>query len=218
MGSGASSSKGKPTFYYFPLSAPCRAVMMTAKSINLQMDMKKVDLMKGEQKEAEFLKINPDHTVPTLVDGSLRLWESRAIMQYLVDKYAPNNPLYPRDPVKRAPVDRMLQYDISNSYRYVGAYIYPQVFESKPADPEAAKKVEETLDYLESILKAQPYIAADHLTIADLSITANLSMLEIKQWDFDKWPKVVSWRGAIRKEMWYEDANAGLVAFLKASS
>jgi len=218
MGSGASSNKGKPTFYYFPFSAPCRAVMMTAKSINLQLDMKKVDLMKGEHKEPEFLKINPDHTVPTLVDGSLRLWESRAIMQYLVDKYAPNSMLYPRDPVKRAPVDRMLQFDLSNTYRYVGAYLYPQIFESKPADPEAAKKVEESLDYLENILKDHPYVAGAHLTIADLSITANLSMLEVKQWDFTKWPKVSIWREMIRKEMWYDDANVGLIEFMKGSS
>jgi len=216
MGSGASSSK--PTLYYYPLSAPCRAVMMTAKSINLQLDMKLVDLLKGEQKGEAFIKINPDHTVPTLVDGSFRLWESRAIMQYLVDKFAPNNQLYPRDPVKRAPVDRMLQFDIANTYRYVGAYIYPQVFESKPADPEAAKQVEGALDYLENILKDSPYVAGPHLTIADLSITANLSMLELKQWDFSKWPKVVAWRDRIRKETWYGDANIGLIEFMKGSA
>jgi len=218
MGSGASSSKAKPTLYYYAFSAPCRAVIMTARSINLQLDLKKVDLMKGEQNEPEFLKINPDHTVPTLVDGSFRLWESRAIMQYLVDKFAPNNTLYPKDPVRRAPVDRMLQFDLSNTYRYVGEYIYPQIFQSKPADPEAAKKVEGALDYLENTLKDHPYVAGEHLTIADLSITANLSMLEVKQWDFGKWPKVSGWREKIRKETWYDDANIGLIEYMKTAS
>jgi len=217
MGSGASSSpKGKPTLYYFPFSAPCRAVMMTAKAINLPLEMKKVDLMKGEQKEEAFLKINPDHTVPTLVDGTFNLWESRAIMQYLVDKYSPNSTLYPRDPVHRAPIDRMLQFDLSNTYRYVGAYIYPQLFELKPADPEAAKKVEESLDYLENTLKAHPYIAGAQLTIADLTITANLSLLEVKQWDFTKWPRVVVWRETIRKEPWYGEVNVGVIDFIKS--
>jgi len=216
MGSGASSSK--PTLHYYPFSAPSRAVLMTAKSINLQLELKNVDLLKGEQNDPEFLKINPDHTVPTLVDGSLRLWESRAIMQYLVDKYAPNHTLYPRDPVRRAPVDRMLMYDLSSTSRNIGDYIYPQLFQSQPADPEKAKKVEEVLNYLEKTLTAHPYMAGASMTIADLSSTATLSLLEVIKWDFDKWPKVAAWRQMIRKETWYDEANAGLIAKLKEGS
>jgi len=203
MGSGASASKGKPTLYYFPTSAPCRAVMMTAKAINLEMDTKKLDLMAGAQNEPDFLKINPDHTVPTLVDGSLHLWESRAIMQYLVDRFAPNNPLYPRDPVQRAPVDRMLQYDLANTYRYPAAYIYPQLFQNQPADPEKEKQVETALDYIENLLKDHPYVTGARLTIADISITANLGILDAKQWDWAKWPKITAWRAVIRKETWF---------------
>jgi len=216
MGSSASAPREKPTLYIFAFSAPCRAVMMTAKAINLDLNMKKVDLFKGEQNEEAFLRINPDHTVPTLVDGPLRLWESRAIMQYLVDKYAPDNHLYPRDPVQRAPIDRMIQVDISTIHKSVAAYIYPQILESKPADPEAAAGVEKALDYLEKTLKHQTYVAAAHLTIADLTITANLSLLEVKDWKFDKWPKVAIWRDLISKEAWYQETNKGLYDFINS--
>jgi glutathione S-transferase len=210
MGSGA--SKAKPTLYMYPLSAPCRSVMMTALAIGTPLELKHIDLFKGEQKEEAYLKINPDHVVPTLVDGPLRLWESRAIMAYLIDQYSPNHNLYPRDPCKRAQVDRMLQYDLAN-LGVVGEFMRPQFIESKPADPEKAAKVEKVLDYLENKLKEHDYIAAPHLTIADLSITAMLGMLEIKDWSFERWPKVSHWRQRIREEKWYAEANKGLLEF-----
>jgi len=216
MGSSSSVPTEKPTLYMFAFSAPCRAVMMTAAAIGLEMKLKKIDLTKGEHMQEAYLKINPDHTIPTLEIGSFRLWESRAIMQYLVDQYSPNHNLYPRDPVKRAPIDRLIQYDIGTLYQAVRVYVYPQLLENKPADPEKAKDVEKCLDYLENLLKNRTYLVAAHLTIADLTITADLSMLEAMGWSFEKWPKVALWRETIRQEPWYAKTNIGLTEFMKA--
>ncbi|KAG7175990.1 Glutathione S-transferase 1-like 1 [Homarus americanus] len=61
--------------YYLLMSFPCRASMLTAKAVNLEVNLKKLDIFSGEQMKPEFLALNPQHCVPTLVDGDLTLWE-----------------------------------------------------------------------------------------------------------------------------------------------
>ena len=46
-----------------------------------------INIMKNEQKEDWFLAINPNGRIPALKDGELRVFESGAIMLYLVDQY-----------------------------------------------------------------------------------------------------------------------------------
>lgn len=66
-------------------------------------------LVKGQQREADYLKINPQGLVPALVleDGTV-LTQSLAIMQYLDDVY-PVPALLPKDPVRKAKISAFAQ-------------------------------------------------------------------------------------------------------------
>lgn len=44
-------------FYYVPGSAPCRAVLLAAKAVGIELNLHHVDLMKGEQLAPEFVKV-----------------------------------------------------------------------------------------------------------------------------------------------------------------
>ena len=62
-------------FYYILASGPCRAALLTADALDIELNMRVMDLMNKEQFKPWFLALNPQHCVPTLVDGDLTLWE-----------------------------------------------------------------------------------------------------------------------------------------------
>ena len=75
-----------------------------------------------EQIKNKFFQVNSVHTAPTIVDGDFKLWESRAIMTYLCNQYAPDSSLYPKDPKERASVDRWLQFDLGTLDKSITEY------------------------------------------------------------------------------------------------
>ena len=93
--------------YYHPLSSNSRRVLLTAHHLGLDLELVVVNLTGGEHKTPEYLRLNPNGRVPTLVDGGFELWESHAIMQYLADK-SPEQDIYPKDVSARADVNRWL--------------------------------------------------------------------------------------------------------------
>jgi len=74
------------TLYHSPQSRSIRPRWLI-EELGVPCEVKRIDLTAGDQKKPEYLKLNPNGAVPTLVDGDLVLWESAAICQYLADKY-----------------------------------------------------------------------------------------------------------------------------------
>lgn len=79
-------------------------------------------MYKKEQLKEDFVKINPQHTVPTLDDNGFILTESRAIGVYLAEKYFPEgHSLYPKDVKQRARINQLLQFDCGTLYPRIKA-------------------------------------------------------------------------------------------------
>lgn len=94
-----------------------------------------VDLFKKEQLNEDFVKINPQHTVPTLDDNGFVLNESRAIAVYLIETNFPNgHSLYPKDATQRALINQKLQFDCGTLYPRIRAVavsiIYTSLFKA----------------------------------------------------------------------------------------
>lgn len=103
-------------FYHFNYSAPSRGALLAARALNVPIDLVIVNLLKKEQFKESFLKINPQHCLPTIDDNGYVLWESRAIACYLADKYGKDDQWYPKDLQLRGLVNQRLYFDSSTLY------------------------------------------------------------------------------------------------------
>ncbi|ALC46049.1 GstD9, partial [Drosophila busckii] len=189
-------------FYYMTYSAPCRSILMVAKALSIDLNLKQVDLDAGDHLKPEFVKLNPQHTIPTLVDGDFALWESRAILLYLVEKFAKDDILYPKDLKLRAVVNQRLFFDLGTLYQSYVYYYYPQLFEDvkKPADPDNFKRIDAAFKAFNTLLEGSTYAAGNQLTLADYALLATVSTFEVTGYDFSKYINVANWYELTKKE------------------
>jgi len=196
--------------YHHPISSPSHAVRMTAAAFSVDLNLKVVDLFTGEQLKPDFIKMNPQHTVPTLDDHCFYMTESRAIMQYFANAYGTpqTESLYPKDPKKRAMVDQRLLFDMGTLYKSFSEAYYPKVFYQKELNEENVKKLDENLGFLNTFLEKTKYVAGDNLTIADLAIVASLSKVEACNHDLKKFSNVANYLAKCKKEIKnYDECN-----------
>src|SRR5262245_22524564 len=81
-----------------PCARRVRAVLLEK---GLTWTTRLVDLTRMEQKGPEYLELNPNGVVPTLVHDGRVIYESNVITEY-VDDVFPGPRLYPADPWERA--------------------------------------------------------------------------------------------------------------------
>jgi glutathione S-transferase len=130
-----------------------------------------VNLLAGEHKQPEFLRINPAGRVPVLVDGDQIIPESAAIVLYLADKY-PEKGLLPVDLDERAQVYRWTLFAVTELEQPLWriarhTFLYPPEKRS-PADIELAKEDFTTMAaILDEHLEGREFIVGERLTVAD---------------------------------------------------
>jgi len=175
------SNKMSITVVVNMMSQPSRAVLLMMRINDIPHKQIDVELFKtpSQTRTPELLKIQPFGTVPGFQDGSLCIWESAAMLQYLAEKKGVKEHWYPKDPAKRSLVN---SYFSAHAGVRKGLTMYffniklkPIVFGTSVTEEEA-KQLEEgmnaTLDQLESIwLKTNKFVASnDDITIADLQL------------------------------------------------
>ncbi|XP_047988734.1 uncharacterized protein LOC125228281 isoform X2 [Leguminivora glycinivorella] len=199
-------------------SPPSNAVRMVGVILGLQFDYVEPDLIKGEHKSPEFRKINPMATIPVLKDGNLTVSESHAIILYLLNKYGSEHKekLYPSDPATRAIVDQCLYFDAGVLFHQILAVSRPS-FSGKSNGPSKKNifDIEEGYAILEAYLESRPYVAAEHLTVADISLGTTTAALQgIHAVDANKFPKTKAWLERISAESYFKEFSTPGAALL----
>lgn len=107
------------TLYHSPASPFSRSVLLLLKYLNVDVDVKILNIReKQENMTEEFLKINPQHCVPTIDDNGFILWESRAILSYILETRAPR--LVPTSPKEKAIINQRLYNEMGHVTEILG--------------------------------------------------------------------------------------------------
>lgn len=127
----------------------------------------------GKTDTAEYRAMNPTGLVPTLQEDDFTLWESNVILRYLCHAHAPHSVLWPQDPHARANIDRWMDAQQTVFNRSMSAVFWTLV--RTPADKRDMAALKQAIEdttkawrMVEALLTKQPYIAGDHLTLADI--------------------------------------------------
>jgi glutathione S-transferase len=131
----------------------------------------------GKNDQPEYLAMNPNGRVPTLVDGDYVLWESNSIMRYLNLAYGGGSPIYPSSPQARAAVDRWLDWTLS-TLQPVDRPVFWSLVRT-PVEKRDMVAIQKDVDaeaavwrIPEALLASRRFIEGDRFTIADIAIGA----------------------------------------------
>lgn len=89
------------TLYHHGSSVCAAKVRFAMDEKGLPWDGVYIDILKGEQFDPEYQKLNPKSVVPTLVHDDQVILDSTVIIEYL-DQLEPETSVHPTDPVERA--------------------------------------------------------------------------------------------------------------------
>jgi RNA polymerase-associated protein len=145
-------------------------LVLSEKNINI--DIASVD---GPDLPEDLMDLNPYHTVPTLVDRDLVLYDSRVIIEYIDERF-PHPPLMPVDPVTRAKF-RLALFRIESDW-YQLAEQFDADGDRKLAS-KSKKMLRESILASVELFAAMRYFLSEDFSLVDCSIAPILWRLPI---------------------------------------
>jgi len=149
-----------------------------------------------ELQSAEYLRLNPNARIPTLVDGDLVLWESMAINLYLAQKY--EGPMHSVGPTV---LGLAAQWSFWAMLELEGLLLellnHRAVLPEFARDPSYAERDElllrRPLGVLNNSLRGRDHLAGGNFTVADLNVASILAWGKMARLDLSAHPDVARW-------------------------
>jgi len=164
----------------FHLSTNGRKVHMALEEAKAAYEIVAVNLMKGEQKNPDYLKLNPNGKVPTFIDDGLVMWESIAILLYLAEKFPAAN-LLPAAAADRARAFQWLVWQPTTfgapaSLLFRQMRFTPEGQRDQKVIDQARAEVTKNVEILAGGLQGRDYLAGT-FSVADMALMPYLYVL-----------------------------------------
>lgn len=195
--------------YWSDVLAP-RTVCAVAKYLESPVKYVYLDLGRGEQRRPDYLAINPNGKVPTLVDGALALWEADAIMCHLAARC--DSELWPQD-ARQTEVIRWFSWNHQHFTAHAGRLYFEHVVKPRfgLGDADLAEVAGATAewrrfaDVLDHHLHGRRYLVGDAITLADFAVAAALPHAASAHIPLGAFPAIQRWHERLNElDAWRE--------------
>ena len=178
--------------------------LILLEELGLNFELVKIAL-NGEQKKPEYLQLNPNGKIPTLVDDDVVIFESGAILLYLAEKH---QKFLPQEIEKKYQVIQWLMFQMGGVGPMFGQLSH--FLRTEKSIPYAIERYTNEMhrlyQVLENVLQNKDYIGGEY-SIADISLFPWVRKPSFYKTSFKNYPKVENWvnriseRKAVKKAM-----------------
>ena len=195
---------GMYKLYSFQGSGNCYKIELLLKQLGLEYELVSVDILKGESRTEDFLKINPNGRVPVLQIGDKYLPESNAAIWYLAEE----SKLIPSDRFERAQVLQWMFFEQYSHEPYIATVRYwvsilkdrsgklSQIEQRMPLGYAA-------LNVMETHLRNHDFFAGNSYSIADIALYAYTHVAEEGEFDLAPYKNIKQWFGRVESQAGY---------------
>lgn len=188
-------------------SANVMKVLWLCDEMGLPYEREDAGLHFGRTRDPDYVAMNPNSTVPTIIDDGFVLWESNSICRYLANKH--KSPLYPTELKERASAERWMDWQLA-VFGPAMAPVFQGLIRTKPEDRnmkaiEAARdRWSNTMAIIDRYLGETEYLAGPRFTIGDIPVGVMVHRwfaLDIKR---ENYPNAKRWYDALQKRAPYK--------------
>lgn len=185
--------------YAHPMSSATPVILALAE-LEVPHEFVHVDLAAGDQRKPEFLALNPNGKVPTLVVDGAPMFEALAILQWLGDRFGVERGLWPaagsRERFEALSWSTWAYVSFAATFqRYFHATgdRVPAAERSDAFAKRAANDLQAYLVLLDARLEDRPYLLGSEFSLLDVIVGGAVTYAEVCGIGLDEHPRVVAW-------------------------
>lgn len=176
-------------------SGNCLKVKLLLSFLGIEHQWKHINILENETKTAEFLALNPNGKIPTVVlDDGRVLCESNAILGY----FAENTPFLPTDRYQKAKVYEWLFFEQYSHEPYIAVARFIQKYQGMPENRlEEYQSLQsgghKALQIMEQQLSKSAFLVGDDVSIADIALYAYSHVADEGGFNLEAYPNIERW-------------------------
>ena len=164
----------------------------------------------GGNDQPDYLAINPNGRVPTIIDGDYILWESNSCTRYLAAQYG-GDPLCPADPKIRGNAERWMDWQLTTMSPAL-VPVFWGLIRTAPADRDndaieaARKKLSTMIAIVDAQLAKTTYLAGDDFTFGDIPLGITAYRWFVMDMEREDYPNLKRWYDLLTERKAFQDA------------